>query len=962
MLIDFDNLLNFDIEILPWSNIFTMKTMVLPGKSIRVLNNYVLFYSVYDENLISAFKGSRLKWDKNRKAWYADLHDFENTKDFLDRLSTVLSYFPQEEIIYAAHFVNSFYSRLSNIIELSRKESSDFPVPLPEGLSLYPYQRAGVEFLVNKQNVLLADAMGLGKEEWVNNRVWTPEGRKRIGDLKVGDKIFGISGKLVNVVGVYPQGKKKLYRVTFNDGCSVLVGLNHLWKVINNSGEEFVLSTRQLIDKNATINHFGKGRNKNKKYTIKTFYRDKYNSKWKIPMTQPLIYGKKYLPIDPYFLGVLIGNGKLKDGLVLSMNAADEDIVNSIALSLKDVEFKRIKSRSANVFEFRIVSKFGNYFNPLKRELKKFGLRCNSTDKFIPDIYKYSSIEDRLAILQGLLDTDGYVSKDGMVVEFYTTSQRLAEDVQEIVHSLGGICRHSVKKVKYKEHIKICHILRIKLPAEFTPFRSRRKLQRYSPPVKYPVSRRIEKIEFERVDEAVCIQVDSPDCLYLTEYAIVTHNTVQVIGYLNYESKQTGKTPQSLIICPSSVKYNWLKELNKWSINPLNIEVLEGRNGFEQNFDVDIYICNYDILQGKEFKNLDCIVLDEAHYIKNQYAIRTREVQRICKSNLKAKIIALTGTPMLNRPAELFPVLNLLLPQKFDNFFRFAHKYCAAHKKQIQTRDGIKEFWDFNGASNTEELGRLLRVTIMLRREKSQVLKELPEKIRTVIPVKKNAGKVFLDLEERTRGMMDKIREINKKIKEAKKNGDRDLLNKLKLEKTQVRSVAFTLMNEYRRYAFEEKKEIIVDFLSDTLESEPVIVFVHHRDVAKFFRDTFRQFNPLVITGETPADERAKLVEAFQTKDEYLLFIATTLAAAEGITLTKASTVVFAEYEWTPAKMLQAEGRVHRIGQKNTVNSYWFALVGSVDEYFINKIIEKLQVEHEIMQDTEEEEIFMAVE
>lgn len=573
----------------------------LPGKSIRVVNNYVLFYSIYDESLISAFKEAKLKWDRDRRVWYADLHDFQSARDFLDKLSGVLSYFPQEEILYAAYFINSFYSKLSNVIELSRKEDSNFPVPVPEGLSLYPYQRAGVEFMVSKQNVLLADSMGLGK-------------------------------------------------------------------------------------------------------------------------------------------------------------------------------------------------------------------------------------------------------------------------------------------------------------------------------------------------------------------------SIQVIGYLNYQSRQTGKIPQSLIICPSSVKYNWLKELNKWSINSLNIEVLEGKNGFEQNPEVNIYICNYDILQGKEFKNLDCIVLDEAHYIKNQQALRTKEVQRICKSNPQAKIIALTGTPMLNRPAELFPILNLLLPYKFDNFFEFAHKYCAAHKKQIHTREGIKEFWDFSGASNTEELGRFLRATIMLRREKSQVLKELPEKIRTVIPVKKKTGKVFLDLEERAKGMIGKIKEINQKIKEAKKNGDKDLLNKLKLEKTHVRSVAFTVMNEYRRYAFEEKKDIIIDFLNDTLESEPVIVFVHHRDVAKFFKDTFRHYNPLVITGETPAVERAKLVETFQTKDEYPLFIATILAAAEGITLTKASTVMFAEYEWTPAKMLQAEGRAHRIGQKNTVNSYWFALQGSVDEYFINKIIEKLQIEHEIMQDIEEEEIFMAVE
>lgn len=226
-----------------------MKITVLPGKSIRVLNNYVLFYSVYNEDLISAFKDAKLKWDREKRVWYADLHDYQNTSDFLEKLSVVLSYFPHEETLYAAHFVNTFYSKLSNIIELSRRESSNFPVPLPEGLNLYPYQRAGVEFLVNKNNALLADSMGLGKEEWINNRVWTQEGRKRIGELQIGDKIFGPSGELVTVIGVYPQGRKKLYKVTFDDDCSVLVGLEHLWFVIDKDGNNHVLTTEQIMKK-----------------------------------------------------------------------------------------------------------------------------------------------------------------------------------------------------------------------------------------------------------------------------------------------------------------------------------------------------------------------------------------------------------------------------------------------------------------------------------------------------------------------------------------------------------------------------------------------------------------------------------------------------------------------------------------------------------------------------------------
>ncbi len=575
-----------------------MRKIVLPGKLIRVVNNYVFFYSVYDETLISVYKSLGFRWEPQKKVWYADLAEFANIQHFLDSVASVFAYFPQDEVVYATEMIKSFYSKFNRKVEESRNPYSNFPVPVPEGLSLYPYQQAGVEFIVNKKHVLLADEMGLGK-------------------------------------------------------------------------------------------------------------------------------------------------------------------------------------------------------------------------------------------------------------------------------------------------------------------------------------------------------------------------TIQVIGYLNCLLKE-GKIFKCLIICPSSVKYNWQKELSRWLIKPLSIEVLESKNGFVQNPEIDVYICNYDILQGKDFYNLNIIVFDEAHYIKNQQAIRTREAVRICRANPDAKIIALTGTPMLNRPAELYPILNLLLPERFNNFFRFAYKYCAAHKKEVHTKDGPKKFWDFSGASNTEELGRLLRATVMLRREKSQVLQQLPDKIRTVIPVKKQSTKVFFEFEEKTKKVLDRIKEINNQIKKARKENNKELLQRLKLEKTEVRSVALPLINEYRRAAFEEKKDIILDFLSDTLENEPVILFVHHREVAKEFAEYFRELKPAVITGETSAHNRAKEVERFQS-GETPLFIATILAAAEGITLTQASTVVFAEYEWTPAKMLQAEGRAHRIGQKNTVNSYWFALVGSIDEMFINKIIEKLEITQKIMQDEDAEEIFMAI-
>lgn len=140
-----------------------MKIITLPGKSIRIVNNYVYFYSYYDEDLISLFKKLKFKWNNDYKAWYADLNDFANTKDFLSRISPLQSYFSPNEISYATHCIGHYFNKLPEIISFSRKETSDFPVPLPENLSLYPYQKAGVEFLVKKEMPSLLTVWGSEK-------------------------------------------------------------------------------------------------------------------------------------------------------------------------------------------------------------------------------------------------------------------------------------------------------------------------------------------------------------------------------------------------------------------------------------------------------------------------------------------------------------------------------------------------------------------------------------------------------------------------------------------------------------------------------------------------------------------------------------------------------------------------------------------------------------------------------
>jgi len=218
-----------------------------------------------------------------------------------------------------------------------------------------------------------------------------------------------------------------------------------------------------------------------------------------------------------------------------------------------------------------------------------------SYNKFIPDIYKYSSVEDRLAILQGLMDTDGHcmLSENGKFcgTEFSTVSEKLCDDLCEIVHTLGGIVRKKKRRSFYKKDgrrvdCRPSYRVNVKLPKGMNPFRLKRKSERYNEPQKYQTGRYISKIEKQGEDYCTCISVDAPDKLYVAEHCIVTHNTTSaVVASVESQSKKT------LVICPASLKINWKREIQNYSDK--TISIVEGKK-WE---DADYVIINYDILK-----------------------------------------------------------------------------------------------------------------------------------------------------------------------------------------------------------------------------------------------------------------------------------------------------------------------------------------------------------------------------
>lgn len=360
------------------------------------------------------------------------------------------------------------------------------------------------------------DPVGEGKAEYICNMVHTPEGQKKIGDIRPGDFVIGSSGCPVKVLQVHPQGVKPLYRVSFSDNTSLLVCEDHLWQVELNAGTRgpIVLSTKQLMDQIGTISLTGTGRNKLKSYTFSTYFKKPNGGfRWKIPLVKPIQYQKYKTPLDAYALGLLLGDGSVT-GRSIGFTTADKKLLDELCSRTG------LLARKVGKYDYRMtIGKYGNH-NPITAALRQLGLMGkNSHTKFIPDEYKYASVEDRLALLQGLMDTDGYAGNHG--AEYSTVSKRLAEDITGIVQSLGGTAPIRIKKGRGG----ISYNVRVKLSKGMLPFRLARKIATYQVPSKYPAVRYITDITYEKDDEAVCLSLDSADKLYVTEHAIVTHNT-----------------------------------------------------------------------------------------------------------------------------------------------------------------------------------------------------------------------------------------------------------------------------------------------------------------------------------------------------------------------------------------------------------------------------------------------------
>lgn len=391
-----------------------------------------------------------------------------------------------------------------------------------------------------------------------------------------------------------------------------------------------------------------------------------------------------------------------------------------------------------------------------------------------------------------------------------------------------------------------------------------------------------------------------------------------------------------LIVVPSSMRWPWVDEWEKWVVaggvcrsSALNV-VRDGNNDAivdpQKLVTIVTYslLCSDNIATQVQARGFQCIIADESHSIKNDRAMRTKALLPVLER--AKRVLLLSGTPALNRPAELWCQLHALMPGAFGRTIHtwFAKHFCNGKKQQWG--------WDISGGSNLDQLNDILRRSFLVRRLKENVLDQLPPKTRQ---------RVGVDAPPNMAGASETsevaVQNLCSKCMRNPSNGE-------------ARKELLTALREAYMSGGSAKVSATAALVGDLLEggTSKLLVFAHHRAVMDNLEGAFRAMRIVTgfirIDGTTPSLERFERCKRFQTDAACRVALLSVTAAGQGLTLTAAHDVIFAELHWVPAVLMQAEDRVHRIGQKASgVTIRYVCLKDSLDNFMWRTLSRKLQ-------------------
>lgn len=735
------------------------------------------------------------------------------------------------------------------------------------------YQQVAADSWLCGRQLLLADDVGLGKAQPLDAQILTPIGWMRMGDAQPGTVVTDPCGGATIITAVFPQGEKDVYRVTTSDGKSTECCDDHLWKVMTPNdrcrGTHRVLPLSEI---------------RQRLFEVRSGQR---MSHWFLPLASEV----EFIPIDavrikPYLLGVLIGDGGL-GGTSTLLSTADAEILESVKSELPD-GIKLVKCKGAK-YDYRLSrARIGGHPNLLKMELRRLGLAGKrSWEKFIPKAAATASIEDRWELLKGLMDTDGTCDVAGASCTFTTTSQTLADDVENLVGSLGGFTTKYSRRTKFshkgeKRTGRVCYTVNIRVPK--CPFKLKAKASRWRMP---NLARSIRSVEYIGRKEVQCIKVANDAGLYVTDNFIVTHNTASAIAAM------TAKEVQPVLVATlANLPMQWKGEINKFAPD-LYCHILKKGTPYElpkkNGRGPDVIISSYHKLVGW------CDVL--AEYCKSFVGDEIQELRHSSSQKYTAARritsaveyrIGLSATPIYNFGEEFYNIGQQLFPGALGTRDEFAREWLSG--KRLKDPDAF---------------GAWLRDQhLMLRRTRKDVGRELPALQKITVPVDSD--------EQALKQVEGRAGELARLIM----NGGAG-----------PRGAAMNAAGEFdslmRQATGLAKAPYVAAFVEMLLEQgTPVVLFGWHHAVYEVWMQQLSRWNPRLYTGRQSNTQKQESFNAFVNGETNLLILSLRSGAGLDGLQRRCCTTVHGEFDWSPGVIEQDIGRVFRDGQENPVQAF----------------------------------------
>lgn len=779
--------------------------------------------------------------------------------------------------------------------ELERILLPDYvPNPVRLAKPLRPYQLTLVDLFKASGSLLCGDEVGLGKAQPNTAKVLTPHGWKLMGDIRVGDLVMNDSGLPTRVLGVFPQGKIQTYQVIFSDGSSTECCNEHLWDVQTDNWhlrdpERWDALPLCEISANLNVNKPGGAM-----------------SRFRIPITKAIVGDSAVLPMNPYLLGILLGDGSFRSAVIYFTSADMEEMLARAKVFPGYGWTLRIKDKNCETRSLVRVSSKGrenvNFYKQYFKQEKLWGKMAH--EKHIPDVFLRASAEDRLALLQGLVDTDGYIGKDG-VCQFTTTSSRLIEEVRELIWSLGGIARLSSKIPTFtykgiKKNGRRAYTITINLPDGLLPVSIKRKVDRLTSTRKYYPTRKIKQIVPSKIAESTCIKVEAKNQRYITDDYIVTHNTAQAIGCIVASHRST----PALVVCQSHLTAQWAGAINEFAPD-LRVHVIKTRKPYSLP-EADVYVSTYSRIIGWDDINrtgyFKMIVYDECQELRRQDTAKYGSAEILTEK--ASYVLGLSATPVYNFGGEIFAVMNVINPGCLGRRDEFVREWCT------------EGFDDKLKVKEPAALGSYLRENyLMLRRTRKDVGRELP-------PV----NKIVHEVEYNT--TYAKTFEKDLKAIAAKVVGGSFV------ERGQA---ARELDAIARMMTGVAKSEAVADYVKVLLENgEKVLLVGWHREVYDRWLEQLAEYKPVLYTGSESPAAKQKSRDAFISGESPLMIMSLRSGVGLDGLQESCNIVVFGELDWSPAVHHQVIGRLRRDGQDTQVTAIYLTTSNGTDPLMID--------------------------